>query len=260
MQKSHELALVIGYYLSRFDQEGVRLLGYKSFNAAVQDISKKLSVKANTLKNMRDEFDPYHDNGRVGWYQRPVTGSRKRVMLAFRDLDEPAVRSIVTDILSNPLSSPDEVTEIVADDTPEKRTAETIFIPRGPTGRKAEEFFLHQHIAGNTRFSGELKDTRDLGCGYDFAIGDGQEAVYIEVKGLSEDSGGISFTNKEWMVANEKGEAYVLALVSNIDSAPRISYLSNPAKKLSARKQIYRTISISWNVSNKNLRGDRPAT
>lgn len=38
-------------------------------------------------------------------------------------------------------------------------------------------------------------------CGYDFCINDDKNEYYIEIKGLSGESGGILFTNKEGKTA-----------------------------------------------------------
>ena len=71
--------LIISYCLSRCDKRAVSELGYESFRQAFNEIGIVLGEKASNLKNMRDEFDPYFDNPRVGWYQRALRGSRKEV-------------------------------------------------------------------------------------------------------------------------------------------------------------------------------------
>ena len=43
-------------------------LGYKSFTEAFYKIDNILNENPNNIKNMRDEFNPYFDNGRRGWY------------------------------------------------------------------------------------------------------------------------------------------------------------------------------------------------
>nr|WP_262984093.1 DUF3883 domain-containing protein [Paenibacillus ihbetae] len=63
---------------------------------------------------------------------------------------------------------------------------------------------------------GTLVDTRDLGCGYDFEIINGNLKSYIEVKGLGGHTGGVMFTNKEWQLAKEKMENYYLIIVQNV--------------------------------------------
>jgi hypothetical protein len=76
METSHRLALIAAYFLSRYDREALKLLGQSNFTAAFEEVSNCLRVNQNTVKNMRDEFDPIHDNSRAGWYQRPLRPSR----------------------------------------------------------------------------------------------------------------------------------------------------------------------------------------
>ena len=81
------------------------------------------------------------------------------------------------------------------------------FAPRNPTGRKAEEHFIeffHQH---GLPVSGNLTDTLDLGTGYDFIIANGVGEYFVEVKGISEVSGGILFTDKDVEDCQGKGAA-----------------------------------------------------
>lgn len=76
MQIKNIKTLIVAYYLAAFDKRGIEELGYKTWIAAFKDISSKFEVKVNTIRNMRDEFDPCFDNKRVGWYQRPIRSSR----------------------------------------------------------------------------------------------------------------------------------------------------------------------------------------
>ena len=100
MKRENELALIIAFYLSKYDREGLGNLGYANFNKAYRDIEKKIGVKATSVKNRRDEFDPVHDNERVGWYQRPMSPSRVRIVEQFSSMSEPTLRSIVLDIIN----------------------------------------------------------------------------------------------------------------------------------------------------------------
>ena len=52
--------------------------------------------------------------------------------------------------------------------------------------------------------AGELIDSRDLGCGYDFEIKSKSYQHFIEVKGLASNIGGLLFTNKEWETAKRE--------------------------------------------------------
>ncbi|MBS3970940.1 MAG: DUF3883 domain-containing protein [Clostridia bacterium] len=255
MEDNHKIALIIAYYLSKFDEDALKNLKYSSFTSAFKDIALKLKVKPNTIKNMRDEFDPLHGNKRVGWYQRDLRPSRQQVVEQFQDLDEQDLHEIVVEVLENVLFRETvECEELLKSITENGRTRTgTSFILRGPTGKKAEEIFIEQFNHGNIQLAGMLSDMRDRGCGYDFEIHDNDSTYFIEVKGLAELSGGILFTNKEWQVAMQLKERYILAIVSNIVSEPEIVLLADPARRLNATKKIYRPVQINWTVSAREI-------
>lgn len=252
MENNHKLTLYVSYYLSRFNIEGLNHLGYSSWSIAFEDIGKKLGVKPNSVKNWRDEFDPIHEH-RSGWYQRPMNPSRVAVVKALEDLDENSIRQIVFEIFENRNKADIEnLLNLVEEDKPEYKT-QGKFILRGPTGRKAEIFFQKYHKDFGRPFPGELVDTRDLGCGYDFEIHATAKKCFVEVKGLSEISGGILFTNKEWNTAQEKGDDYFLVIVKSLTSMPQVSIIQNPVTKMNAKRNVYTTVQVQWSVSEKEL-------
>ncbi len=69
-------SLIIAYAISRLNTTALDVMGYKSFSEAFKALGKLLEQKPTTIKNMRDEYDPYFDNGRAGWYQRELSQSR----------------------------------------------------------------------------------------------------------------------------------------------------------------------------------------
>ncbi|MBK6792816.1 MAG: DUF3883 domain-containing protein [Anaerolineales bacterium] len=207
MKHNHILALIIGYYLSKYDDLAYKNLGYVSGNETHKEIGKILGVKPASVKNMRDEFDPIHDNQRVGWYQRPLRSSRAKVVESFQDLEEEELRDIVFEILTNPnFNAIPEVSSLVDSiakgDKSKKNN--TPFIVRGITGRKAEEIFIKYHQQTMKPMSGMLIDRRDYGVGYDFEIKEDASSCFVEVKGLIDEDGGVVFTSKEWDVARKK--------------------------------------------------------
>lgn len=253
MKKQNELALIIAYYLSKYDKAGFQNLGYASFTDASKDIGKKLRVKASSVQNWRDEFDPIHSNNRVGWYQRPMSPSRVRTVELFSSISEPTLRGIVKDIIEGKESLPNaisEVDKVSGGKTDKKRK----FILRGPTGKKAEELFIGCFRAGESPLSGILKDCRDMGVGYDFEINKrDSENYYVEVKGLDGYTGGIVFTDKEWRTACEKGDLYYLVVITGISESPDFSFYRNPAAKFEPNRNISTTITVSWNVTQKQM-------
>ncbi|HZS04730.1 MAG TPA: DUF3883 domain-containing protein [Blastocatellia bacterium] len=205
---------------------------------------------------MRDEFGPFHGNPRLGWHKRPPHPSRVKVIEAFQYLSEEELRDVVLEILTSPdPQTSGGLTEIIEpiSKLQDSAKSKSVFIVRGPTGRKAEEFFISQ-FAGTARpVPRELIDTRDRGCGYDFEIKDGPVTYFIEVKGLDGDSGGVLFTSKEWDVAKKNGDRYFLAVVRNVSGHPSVQFIRNPAQGLNAKKNIYITVQVSWSVTDAEL-------
>lgn len=252
MKLNHKLALYVSYYLSRFNEEGLNNLGYSTWEKAFVDIAEKLNVKKHSVKNWRDEFDPIHCY-RAGWYQRPMSPSRMRVVRAIEGLEEVEIRSIVVDILNGSIKGNtenlEELLKVVSEGDKKEGSK---FILRGLTGRKAEDFFIEYHKNHSVPVNGSLSDTRDKGCGYDFEIKN-SDTYFIEVKGLAEESGGVLFTNKKWEFAKQAQNKCYLALVSKIKTIPEISFIRNPASVLNPKKNIVTTIQIQWSFSADEL-------
>lgn len=252
MTPENELALIIAYYLAKFDSEAVRNLGYATQREAFDRIGERLGVKRNTVKNMRDQFDPLFSS-RVGWYQRPLPPSRRRVVEVFGAVSEPALRSFVLDALASRSFSESEtgreIRHAVTGPVGKDELIRESFLQRGATGRAAEEFFLRQFHQGKTPFSGELFDAREYGAGFDFQVTHKLSASYIEVKGLAAGVGGILFTDKEWETACGRKTDYHAAIVLNATEGNRsLSYVQDPAAIFKPRRYTSTAVSVSWQV------------
>lgn len=255
MEHKNVLGMICGYYLSRFDKDAYGRLGYETQTAAHKALSDSLSVPPDSIKNWRDEFDPVHDNPRQGWHKREMYASRKRVIEAFGNLSEPEIFAIISSIIQKPTGKvATEIIKIVneADESSGEKTVEIGI--RGLTGIKAESTFMYFYEDTGLPMRGFLRDCRYEQCGYDFAIDTDTDFIAIEVKGLAGQEGGVSFTDKEWRVAEEMGNCYYLALVRNILSEPEVSIFQNPAAVLKSEMQVYTTVQVSWSVSHSALR------
>ncbi len=98
-EEKKRLGLIVSYYLSRCNNEAVKSLGYGSFREAFEKIGEVLNENPNNIKNMRDEFDPYFDNGRRGWYQRGLGGSRQEIFDEFGNYSDLELEKKVKEIL-----------------------------------------------------------------------------------------------------------------------------------------------------------------
>ena len=94
-------SLTVAYYLSRVNSNALKKLGYSSWSLAFKKLGELLGQKPATIKNMRDEFDPYFENGRAGWYQKPLSTSRKEVFDLYAAISDSELEAIVLDILNN---------------------------------------------------------------------------------------------------------------------------------------------------------------
>jgi hypothetical protein len=254
MKKQNELALIIAFYMSKYDKSACHNLGYRNFTEACRNIGSNLDVKPSTLRNMRDEFDSVNETIRAGWYQRPLRPSRLAVAQAFDAMTEATLGDLVKEIISDPNSVLSKsiyqvvqtITGLHATDAKNERP----FVSRFPTGRRAEGFFQEAFIGNRTPFKGNLFDERDLGRGYDFRIVSDAVEKFIEVKGVLSSKGAVGFTDKEWRLAQEKTSEYIAAIVYDIQSEPKIKYISDPANQLTSRKYISPSIEVAWNTSS----------
>jgi hypothetical protein len=254
MENNHKLTLFLAYYLARYDDLAYVNLGLGNQKETHNKIGEKMNVNPHTVKNMRDEFDPLFGN-RVGWYQRPMSPSRIRIVQALENLDERQVFEIISEILSGEIREDkdafDQLLNIVT--TQDNRKKKLKFILRAPTGKAAEEFFIKHFNVNNKPAKGMLVDCREYGVGYDFRIEEGNNLCYVEVKGLSDTIGGILFTDKEWTVAKKLKDKYFLCVVSNISHEPEITFIQDPSQKLLPKRNIYTAIQVSYSITQNQL-------
>lgn len=104
-----------------------------------------------------------------------------------------------------------------------------------------------------TSFSGVLKDNRDEGVGFDFEIIESGNRTLVEIKGLAKEVGGVSFTDKEWRVANKVQNDYYLGIVVDIPISPKIGFLQNPTRNLIPVYRAYTTVTVSWTVNSEQI-------
>ena len=93
-------ALATAYYFSRVNDNAVINLEYTSHTEALKKMAAIIGVKYSTLKNMRDEFDPYFNNGRAGWYQRDLSESRKEIFDYFSSFSDDELTNYIRNIVN----------------------------------------------------------------------------------------------------------------------------------------------------------------
>lgn len=96
---------IIAYYLSKFDMDAVKALGYENYSRAFEGISSRFGKNNNYLKLRRDEFDVLTGSSRKGWHKRPPIPT---VILLHNDLKNYDFEEL-TRIVQALLSESDEI-------------------------------------------------------------------------------------------------------------------------------------------------------
>ncbi|TGD81698.1 DUF3883 domain-containing protein [Hymenobacter wooponensis] len=245
---------VVAYYFARFDNSAYQRLGYLTWREAYADVGAKLGVKGSYVKNRRDGFDPLF-TWRRGWWQRPLSASEAHIHSLLADVDEAALYVLVSRLLADAESAEGRLlTGVLSIASPGPVQQQSSGNQRAITGAAAEELFIELHIKGKSGFVGELLDKRLAGEGYDFLLKNPDEPdQYIELKGTAGQNGGISFTSKEWDVAQAKGDRFWLVVMSSVHDKPTLQIINNPAACLRAQQSFHTVIQTSWRVTAADL-------
>jgi len=236
-------ALVIGYAMSRLDHDYLAARHCSTWGEAYEQAAQALTRPAQTFKNLRDEFDPFHANARRGW-QRPIRLDRQKVLEELKDVSEDALLELVDRILKRE----DAVTaEAIESLVPVNRVAHNV-AERLLTGRLAEEFFLRHTYSLIEVEPANLLDLRQAACGYDFGVRNRAEWA-IEVKGIKQAQGNILFTDREWTEARLRQENYWLIVVGNMAAQPLARIIRNPHATLAASSTYRQSIVVEWHAT-----------
>ncbi len=233
-------ALVVGYAMSRLDASYLLGRGMSSWKEAFSEAADALHVRATSLNNLRDEYDPIFGH-RKGWHQRPMRPDRLRVMGDLAELTDEALMAMVDSILAGDREAVEEAITSLAEIT---RPAYNV-VERRLTGRRAEEYFLEhcERIVEIVR--PDIIDLRHSAGGFDFGVRLRDELA-IEVKGLKQNRGAIQFTDREWTVAGERKEHYWLVVVGNLASEPVSRLIRDPHSHLDASCRFQKSVSATW--------------
>ncbi len=240
--KISEIMNLIGYGLAKFDNDFIKEFGQPSKSAFARYIvALGLANTTKAVSNRMDSFDPYFDNGRKGWFQR---NQREHIKLFIDSLfgNEDAhgfanvVKMYIHEFDSN-------VSLTTAQISPAMKSK---FKQLQETGKEAEFFFMNNYQLIPIFVGGILEDARLWGDGYDFQIQCSNSYLLAEVKGLRESNGAIRMTQNEYNKALEYANDYVLVVVSNLLSTPKLTYVENPIKELVLTPREQQTNQINY--------------
>src|SRR2546421_11171852 len=92
---ARESQILCGLFLSKYNEQALAALGFESFAEAYNVLGSALTVPPATIKNYRDELDPYFPNLRKGWHQRPLRKHCEAALKRYGDLPLPELAVII---------------------------------------------------------------------------------------------------------------------------------------------------------------------
>lgn len=239
--KNREKLMLCGLFFSKFGKNAYEFLGFSSFLEAFNALGWALCGKPSNIKNYRDEFDPHIDprlqNGRKGWHKRAMRAHTRAIFEGYGGLDFGEFLPLIAGFLVENYALKNEIEGFLGESENPR------FIQRIATGRAAEEFFRQHYREHFLDF--ELLDTRSLGCGFDFKMTRGAEFCLVEVKGLSEENGQVSLTQKEAQMAERFSENFCLFVVKNLKGKPHEALFFAPLRRIDFREIRHEVSQIS---------------
>ena len=243
--------ILCGLFLSKFDQDGLAYLGFNGFTEAFNAIGYGLQARPASVKNYRDELDPFFPNERKGWHKRPLREHCKQVLDTYKDADIDQLGELVKGFLlpAREVESMPEVKRVISIHDAD---ASSSFAKRLITGRAAEQYFVSNYTT-MTEFTGlTLTNTTGWGCGFDFKLAQpGVESFCaVEVKGLRARCGQIQMTELEYDMADALRRRYYLVLIRNFVEEPFHTVINDPVDcAIRFTKVERKEIRFSWTAN-----------
>lgn len=240
---NRDKAILIGLFLSKFDDKALDVLGFEGAKQAFNTLGYSIGTKPASIKNYRDEFDPYFPNPRKGWHKRQLREYCKKFLDDFGNVNFDDFSELVKSFVIKDYEIEKFINKIEKIDYGETVAKRLI------TGSAAEEYFK-LNFDTITEFSDfQISDTTKLACGFDFKLSLDINFFCIEVKGLNANTGSIAMTEKEFYVAEKLKEKYCLFIVSNFIETPVHQYIFDPlSSRLTFKKNQRQIIQTTYNT------------
>lgn len=248
--ENYEILNLIGYGLAKFGQDFVTKFGFKTKTAFYQDlVDRGVGETVGTIKNRQDLFDPFFDNDRKGWWQKgdAYIHRKKLIDSLFGDYDASDFSKLIQLYLQSNFKI-DGLDAIAVSPIIKSK-----FKQLQLTGREAEMYFMDNYREIDVFRDGLLEDARTLGDGYDFQIQIDSRFMLAEVKGVRSTVGKIRMTEREFKCATDYKSEYGLVIVSNLESAPKMTTIFSPIENLRLEKMFntqpqitYHSESLIW--------------
>lgn len=239
--ENYEILNLLGYGLSKFDNSFIEEFGFttktKFFNYFV-DIG--IAETGSVVKNRMDLFDPFFStNNRKGWWQHGDAYIHRKHLIdnLFGNENVKGYSDIVKLYLKENYKIKELFVEV-------KPIVKSRFKKLQETGLEAELYFMNNYKEISTFNNGSLEDARLYGDGYDFQINVSESSFLAEVKGIREKRGKFRLTEKEFLMASEYKNDYIIALVLNMNDTPTFLTIENPISNLKFEERIIKSKEI----------------
>lgn len=239
-------AIMMGLFLSKYDKKALDSFGFTGYKEAFNVLGYAVETPPSSIKNYRDEFDPYFPNQRQGWHHRELRDYCRDIMENTQDLSFEMFHAIINSFVV------DEYVDISDKKAEHPITRERKFLAnRIITGKAAEEYFVMNYRNIPTFSDFDLTDTTNMGCGFDYKLSLDTANFYIEVKGINNRQGSILMTEKEHCMAEELLERYCLFVVSNFKESPIHQMFFDPlhCDNLLFQRQESQVIQVSYSTN-----------
>lgn len=239
--ENYEILNLLGYGLSKFDNLFIEQFGFTTKNNFYKYfVEIGIAETASVVKNRMDLFDPFFsNNNRKGWWQKGNTYIHRKHLIdsLFGTENVKGYSNIVKLYLKENCKIEELFVEV-------KPIVKSRFKKLQETGLEAELYFMNNYNEISTFNKGILEDARLYGDGYDFQINVNESFFLAEVKGIREKKGRFRLTEKEFIMASEYKNDYIIALVLNLNDAPTFLTIENPINNLKFEERIIKSKEI----------------
>lgn len=235
--ENYEILNLIGYGLSKFNNSFIKEFGFTTQNSFFKYIVEiGIAETTSVVKNRMDIFDPFFPNKRKGWWQKGDAYIHRKHLIdsLFGHENVKGYSDIVKLYLKENYKISDLFVEV-------KPIVKSRFKKLQETGLEAELYFINNYNEIPSFNNGILEDARLYGDGYDFQINVNENSFLAEVKGIREKKGRFRLTEKEFLMASEYKNDYIIALVLNMNDTPTLLTIENPISNLKFEERIIKS-------------------
>lgn len=232
--KNYEVLNLIGYGLSKFNDEFIKQFGFTTKTAFYQYcVENDTAETVRTVKNRMDLFDHFFpENSRKGWWQKGDAYIHRKYLIdsLFGNENVKGYSDIVKLYLKENYKIKDLFVEV-------KPIVKSRFRKLQETGLEAELYFMNNFNSIDDFKGGNLEDARLFGDGYDFQVNVNEHYYLAEIKGIRANKGRFRMTENEYNKALEYKNDYFITLVLNMNDLPTFLTIENPVNNLKFKKE-----------------------